>query len=211
MAQISTLWVAKDLNLGRRWPAIVVVVLICREQQLNPSVAKSFTKAELTHLPLRVPGRLSMTSPPLLDLQVLSKLLLPPWERVLWQAQPYEDNYTDRTFLQSLITNENFSEYDFWRIVRDSVVVAQHLSATVIFLAMFYLTNYCYVQLRWMLFVDVLLGAAGCAAMILTTMYKVRASPIFREYCCVKVLDGPFPEDSTVPRGNACPSCVVGS
>lgn len=124
--------------------------------------------------------RLSMTFPPLFDLQVLSKLLLPPWERVLWQAQPYDDNYTDRTFLQSLITNENFSEYDFWRIVRDSVVVTQHLSATVIFLAMFYLTNYCYVQLRWMLFVDVLLGAAGCAAMILTTMYKVRASFNFR-------------------------------
>ncbi len=79
-------------------------------------------------------------------IQVLTKLLLPPWERVLWKQQPYADNYTDSTFLESLITNDNFSEYDFWLIVRDSVSVAQHLSATVIFLAMFYLTNYSSVQ-----------------------------------------------------------------
>mmetsp|Transcript_61882 Transcript_61882/g.152378 ORF Transcript_61882/g.152378 Transcript_61882/m.152378 type:complete len:487 (-) Transcript_61882:755-2215(-) len=104
--------------------------------------------------------------------EVLQRLLLPAWERVLWKRQPYLDNYTDRTFLESLITNANFSEYDFWRIVRDSVVVAQHLSATVIFLAMFYLTNYNNVQLRWMLFVDVLLGAAGFGAMILTCLYQ---------------------------------------
>ena len=52
------------------------------------------------------------------------------------------------------------------RIVRDSVVVSQHCSVTVIFLAMFYLTNYRYSpplyslsrgQLQgqsWMLFLD---------------------------------------------------------
>eukprot|EP00961_Rhodomonas_salina_P135609 1824492-Rhodomonas_salina.4 len=57
--------------------------------------------------------------------QVMSKLLLPPWERVLWKKQPYEDNYVDKTFLESLVTNANFHEYDMWQITKDSVVVSQ--------------------------------------------------------------------------------------
>jgi hypothetical protein len=32
----------------------------------------------------------------------LETLLLPPWERVLWKPQPYEDNYVPRSFLESL-------------------------------------------------------------------------------------------------------------
>ena len=34
----------------------------------------------------------------------LATLLLPPWERVLWKPQPYEDNYVPRSFLDSLVT-----------------------------------------------------------------------------------------------------------
>jgi len=33
----------------------------------------------------------------------LANLLLPPWERVLWKPQPYEDNYVPRSFLESLV------------------------------------------------------------------------------------------------------------
>ena len=33
----------------------------------------------------------------------LATLLLPPWERVLWKPQPYDDNYVPRCFLDSLV------------------------------------------------------------------------------------------------------------
>jgi hypothetical protein len=35
--------------------------------------------------------------------ETLATLLLPPWERVLWKPQPYEDNYVPRSFLESLV------------------------------------------------------------------------------------------------------------
>lgn len=103
--------------------------------------------------------------------QVMSKLLLPPWERVLWKKQPYEDNYVDKTFLESLVTNANFHEYDMWQITKDSVVVSQHLAGTVVFLGMAYLTNYCALPLSYMLALDVLLGMGGAAAMTLTALH----------------------------------------
>ncbi|EKX34690.1 hypothetical protein GUITHDRAFT_119124 [Guillardia theta CCMP2712] len=98
---------------------------------------------------------------------VLAKLLLPPWERVLWKKQPYEDNYVDRTFLESLVTNANFHAYDAWQITKDSVVVSQHLAGTVLFLGIAYLTNYRSLDLSYMLALDIVLGAAGCMAMLL--------------------------------------------
>jgi len=98
---------------------------------------------------------------------VLAKLLLPPWERVLWKKQPYEDNYVDRTFLESLVTNANFHAYDAWQITKDSVVVSQHLAGTVLFLGVAYLTNYRSLDLSYMLALDIVLGAAGCIAMLL--------------------------------------------
>ena len=58
---------------------------------------------------------------------MLAKLLLPPWERVLWKKQPYEDNYVDRTFLESLVKNANVRESDVVQIIKDSLAVAQHL------------------------------------------------------------------------------------
>jgi len=95
---------------------------------------------------------------------VLAKLLLPPWERVLWKKQPYEDNYVDRTFLESLVTNANFHAYDAWQITKDSVVVSQHLAGTVLFLGIAYLTNYRSLDLSYMLALDIVLGASSFAA-----------------------------------------------
>ena len=44
--------------------------------------------------------------------QVLAALLKPAWERVLWKKLPYDDNYVDASFLESLVTNANFYTYD---------------------------------------------------------------------------------------------------
>jgi hypothetical protein len=47
--------------------------------------------------------------------EILESLLRPPWQRILWKQQPYKDNHTDATFLEHLVKNANFVEYDFWR------------------------------------------------------------------------------------------------
>ena len=92
---------------------------------------------------------------------VLALLLKPPWERVLWKKQPYDDNYVDRTFLESLVTNDNFYTYDVWQITKDSIVITQHLSGTAVFLAFTYMTNYQALDLVYMLALDILLALGG--------------------------------------------------
>ena len=103
---------------------------------------------------------------------VLAQLLKPPWERVLWKKQPYDDNYVDRTFLESLVTNDNFYTYDVWQITKDSIVITQHLSGTAVFLAFTYMTNYQALDLTYMLALDILLALGG---------------HIYRSYVCVCV------------------------
>lgn len=51
----------------------------------------------------------------------------PPWQKVLYLKQPYEDNYTDASFLSSMITNANFVKRDYWMVVRDSTVISQQI------------------------------------------------------------------------------------
>jgi phosphatidylinositol glycan class C protein len=104
--------------------------------------------------------------------KVLAQLLKPPWERVLWKKQPYEDNYVDRTFLESLVTNANFYQYDAWQITKDSIVVTQHLAGTAIFLACTYLTNYQQLSLAYMLALDVMLALGGGCTMVLIWLYR---------------------------------------
>ena len=38
----------------------------------------------------------------------------PPWRRILWERQPYADNYVDQSFLSSLVTNANLRKPRFW-------------------------------------------------------------------------------------------------
>mmetsp|Transcript_60380 Transcript_60380/g.97839 ORF Transcript_60380/g.97839 Transcript_60380/m.97839 type:complete len:509 (+) Transcript_60380:16-1542(+) len=104
--------------------------------------------------------------------KVLAQLLKPPWERVLWKKQPYEDNYVDRSFLESLVTNANFYTYDAWQITKDSIVVTQHLAGTAIFLAFTYMTNYQKLNLSYMLALDVFLAVGGACSVFLVWIYS---------------------------------------
>ena len=59
------------------------------------------------------------------------------WEKVLYKRQPYPDNYVDTTFLASLITNANVTQYEFWATSRSTAVVVQQVSALCIFFLTF--------------------------------------------------------------------------
>eukprot|EP00802_Teleaulax_amphioxeia_P008282 Tamp_08290.p1 GENE.Tamp_08290~~Tamp_08290.p1 ORF type:complete len:479 (+),score=50.55 Tamp_08290:881-2317(+) len=103
---------------------------------------------------------------------VLAQLLKPPWERVLWKKQPYDDNYVDRSFLESLVTNANFYTYDAWQIFKDSIVVTQHVAGTAIFLSFTYMTNYQALDLTYMLALDILLALGGACSVLLVWLYR---------------------------------------
>lgn len=105
--------------------------------------------------------------------QVLAKLLLPPWERVLWKKQPYEDNFVDRSFLESLVTNANVRDCDVLQIVKDSAVVSQHLAGAVLFLGVGYLTIYDGLHLSYMAAFNGALLFAGTLAMGLCAVWDV--------------------------------------
>eukprot|EP00667_Euglena_gracilis_P021655 EG_transcript_23812 len=63
---------------------------------------------------------------------------LPPWEKVLYCKQPYEDNFVDETrFLEQMRQNADVNVFDYWELVRESSAVSQHLSVIVIFIVIF--------------------------------------------------------------------------
>ena len=42
----------------------------------------------------------------------------PPWRKVLYEQQPYEDNHVDQAFLSMLITNQDVVILEFWEVVK---------------------------------------------------------------------------------------------
>ncbi|KAI6007398.1 phosphatidylinositol N-acetylglucosaminyltransferase subunit C [Pisolithus albus] len=60
------------------------------------------------------------------------------WKRVLWQRQPYPDNYIPSdSFLASLRRNPSFIPYTYWPLVLSCCPITQHLGTIFIFVAVF--------------------------------------------------------------------------
>lgn len=56
------------------------------------------------------------------------------WRKVLYERQPFEDNYVDPTqFLRELRTNENVKSYTYVDVVQSTVVITRHISIVVLF------------------------------------------------------------------------------
>jgi phosphatidylinositol glycan class C protein len=62
----------------------------------------------------------------------------PVWRKVLWERQPFADNYTDASFLSCLSVNVTPRSYDWRILMRESTVVVQHASLIVILAAVFF-------------------------------------------------------------------------
>jgi phosphatidylinositol glycan class C protein len=61
----------------------------------------------------------------------------PEWERVLWRAQPFPDNYVPPSFLSSLSKNPNVLPYRYWPLVLGACTISQNLSVIFAFLTVF--------------------------------------------------------------------------
>ena len=57
----------------------------------------------------------------------------PPWRKILWEQQPYPDNYVDQTFLASVLTYTDTTQYELLTLIKASAVVTQQLSTVAIF------------------------------------------------------------------------------
>ncbi|XP_037325394.1 phosphatidylinositol N-acetylglucosaminyltransferase subunit C isoform X2 [Pungitius pungitius] len=59
-----------------------------------------------------------------------------PWRKVLWERQPYPDNYVDQRFLEELRRNEGLRQYRYWAVVREAGFVGEQLSCVAIFITL---------------------------------------------------------------------------
>lgn len=58
------------------------------------------------------------------------------WRKVLWERQPFPDNYVDQRFLEELRRNEGIRQYRYWAVVQEAGFVAQQLSCVAIFITL---------------------------------------------------------------------------
>lgn len=56
-----------------------------------------------------------------------------PWRKVLYEQQPYEDNYVDQAFLSKLITNQNVVILEYWEVVKGTYAITMQLSVVVMY------------------------------------------------------------------------------
>ncbi|XP_062857365.1 phosphatidylinositol N-acetylglucosaminyltransferase subunit C [Trichomycterus rosablanca] len=58
------------------------------------------------------------------------------WRKVLYERQPFPDNYVDRRFLEELRRNIRVRHYRYWSVVREAGLVSQQLSCVALFLTL---------------------------------------------------------------------------
>ncbi|XP_063282241.1 phosphatidylinositol N-acetylglucosaminyltransferase subunit C [Pelobates fuscus] len=59
--------------------------------------------------------------------------LCPVWKKVLYERQPFPDNYVDESFLEELRKNIYVRRYSYWAVVFESAVVIQQLCSVCVF------------------------------------------------------------------------------
>eukprot|EP01104_Vermistella_antarctica_P016094 TRINITY_DN5417_c0_g1_i1.p1 TRINITY_DN5417_c0_g1~~TRINITY_DN5417_c0_g1_i1.p1 ORF type:complete len:362 (+),score=93.53 TRINITY_DN5417_c0_g1_i1:226-1311(+) len=90
------------------------------------------------------------------------------WRKVLYEKQPFEDNYVDETFLIGLKTNVNKRTYDLRTVVKESTTISQQISLVGLFLIVFLGTFYNKLPVEVLIALDtVLTGAFGCIVHLL--------------------------------------------
>ncbi|XP_020826179.1 phosphatidylinositol N-acetylglucosaminyltransferase subunit C [Phascolarctos cinereus] len=60
------------------------------------------------------------------------------WQKVLYQRQPFPDNYVDQRFLEELRKNVSARKYRYWSVVFESGVVVQQLCSVCVFVVIWW-------------------------------------------------------------------------
>eukprot|EP00906_Rhabdomonas_costata_P034552 RCo048613 len=89
----------------------------------------------------------------------------PPWEKVLYRRQPYEDNYVDKKrFLEQMRENANVEVFEYWSCVRETAVITQQLCLVIVFGVLFKHLYDGTLSLRFLVGLDALLAAVAAGA-----------------------------------------------
>eukprot|EP00758_Cryptobia_borreli_P002571 Tbor_TRINITY_DN3128_c0_g1::TRINITY_DN3128_c0_g1_i1::g.14637::m.14637/K03859/PIGC, GPI2; phosphatidylinositol glycan, class C len=101
----------------------------------------------------------------------------PCWRRILYEKQPFEDNYVDPDqFMQDMKKNENLITYTYTDIICETFVVIQQVSIIVIFVNMFLSINRNQVALSSVIAVDVI--TAGLTLVFYNFIAKEEEEPL---------------------------------
>lgn len=60
------------------------------------------------------------------------------WQKVLYERQPFPDNYVDQRFLEELRKNIYARKYQYWAVVFESSVVVQQLCSVCVFVVIWW-------------------------------------------------------------------------
>ncbi|XP_055963366.1 phosphatidylinositol N-acetylglucosaminyltransferase subunit C [Sorex fumeus] len=60
------------------------------------------------------------------------------WQKVLYERQPFPDNYVDRRFLEELRKNIHTRRYEYWAVVFEASVVVQQLCSVCVFVVIWW-------------------------------------------------------------------------
>ncbi|XP_019572638.1 phosphatidylinositol N-acetylglucosaminyltransferase subunit C isoform X1 [Rhinolophus sinicus] len=60
------------------------------------------------------------------------------WQKVLYERQPFPDNYVDQRFLEELRKNIHARKYRYWAVVFESSVVVQQLCSVCVFVVIWW-------------------------------------------------------------------------
>lgn len=86
------------------------------------------------------------------------------WNKVLWERQPFPDNYIHpHSFLSSLRRNPNFKPYTYWPLVLLCCAITQHLATIFTFLAVFVRLKERWLDARVLLWVSIVSFFGGYA------------------------------------------------
>ncbi|ODQ44456.1 hypothetical protein PICMEDRAFT_37134 [Pichia membranifaciens NRRL Y-2026] len=95
------------------------------------------------------------------------------WKKLLWLKQPYDDNYTDSSFLSQLKRNSTVVKYSYRKLVSDFSLVVLHLSLIMSVIVVFYGTY----RLNWNPLKPAILSTTLTVAGFLFYVYLTEPSP----------------------------------
>lgn len=75
----------------------------------------------------------------------------PRWQKVLYERQPFPDNYVDRRFLEELRKNVHARKYQYWAVVFESSVVVQQLCSVCVFVVIWWYLDEGLLAPHWLL------------------------------------------------------------
>ena len=60
-----------------------------------------------------------------------------PWRKILYEQQPYDDNYVPDSFMSSAIVNANVQMHSYWNIFNETLNITHQLAAVALYYVVF--------------------------------------------------------------------------